>query len=166
MPITPFHFGLGAALGAIAPRQVSFLAFCAVNVAIDLESLVHLVAGIHPVHTFFHTYLGASLAGAATFTAFWALARWPPAQRAAMAGRSTALEPMAVAIGCATGAWSHVLLDSVMHSDMRPLAPWSDANALLGAVSLSTLHLACLGALVLGGVVLLARVLVRHRRDS
>ena len=37
MPITPFHFGPGAALHVLAPRHVSFLAFCAANVVIDVK---------------------------------------------------------------------------------------------------------------------------------
>ena len=45
MPFTPFHFGPGAALHALAPRHVSFMAFCGTNVLIDVESLVNLVTG-------------------------------------------------------------------------------------------------------------------------
>ena len=46
MPITPFHFGPGAALHAISPRHVSFLAFCAANVLTDLESLYFLLLAL------------------------------------------------------------------------------------------------------------------------
>jgi len=42
-------------LQAIAPRHISFLAFCAANVLIDVESLYNLVQRRHPVHAFFHT---------------------------------------------------------------------------------------------------------------
>jgi hypothetical protein len=42
-----------------------------------------------------------------------------------------------------------VILDSLMHADMLPLAPFSVANPLLQAVSLGTLHLARLAAGVL-----------------
>jgi hypothetical protein len=42
-----------------------------------------------------------------------------------------------------------------MHADMQPIAPLSTGNALLGVVSLGSLHLLCvaggaLGALVIG----------------
>src|SRR5581483_7315107 len=47
MPITPFHFGPGAAIHAAAPRCVSFLAFCAANMLIDFEPLYYLLTG-HP----------------------------------------------------------------------------------------------------------------------
>jgi len=51
--------------------------------------------------------------------------------------------------GAFTGTLSHIVLDSFMHSDMRPLSPFSDANSLLGMVSLEWLHL----GLVISGFV-------------
>lgn len=157
MPITPFHFGLGAALHAAAPRRVSFLAFCAANVLIDVESLVNLLQHRHPVHAFFHTYVGATLMAAATLLLFLALRAL--VRRASLTGwwvRWQDLTPKAVAAGALLGAWTHVLLDSVMHGDIRPLAPFSDANALQGVIPLGTLHLGLmvLGAAGLAGVVL------------
>ena len=75
MPITPFHFGPGAAIHALAPKHVSFLAFCASNVLIDVEPLYFLLTDQYPVHRFFHTYIGASLVAAATVLLF-ASCRW------------------------------------------------------------------------------------------
>ncbi|WP_457417953.1 DUF6348 family protein [Roseateles sp. P5_E7] len=150
MPITPFHFGPGAALQAMAPRHVSFLAFCAANVLIDVESLYNLVHGRHPVHAFFHTYVGATLAALAIVAAFWLL------RRAGVKRPLPNLTLRQVAIGAALGAWSHVLLDSVMHHDIQPLMPFSAGNALQGWISLPTLHAACVSlgfaALVLIGL--------------
>lgn len=150
MPITPFHFGLGAALHGAAPKAVSFIAFCAVNVFIDCESLYNLVRRRDPVHAFFHTYLGATLIAAALLGLFvvlrWLASRyWLPNIL-----RWRDLKSGQVAVGALLGAWSHVVLDSVMHSDIRPLAPFSDANALHGALSLSDLHLLCVALAVIG----------------
>jgi hypothetical protein len=39
-----------------------------------------------------------------------------------------------------------VLLDSIMHADMAPLAPFASSNAMLGAVSLRALHLGCVAS--------------------
>ena len=41
--------------------------------------------------------------------------------------------------------YSHVFLDSVMHADMRPLLPLSDANASLFWIPVDVLHVACVG---------------------
>jgi hypothetical protein len=70
MPFTPFHFGLGAALHAVAPRNVSFLAFCAVNVLMDIEPLYFLLTNQLPLHRFFHTYVGATVILTATAVLF------------------------------------------------------------------------------------------------
>jgi membrane-bound metal-dependent hydrolase YbcI (DUF457 family) len=152
MPITPFHFGPGAALQAIAPRHISFLAFCAANVLIDVESLYNLVHRRHPVHAFFHTYVGATLVALAIVAVFWLL------RRTGVTRLLPALTLRQVAIGAALGAWSHVLLDSVMHADIQPLQPLSAANGLLRIVPLSALHWGCLAC----GVVAIAIAGIRY----
>lgn len=154
MPITPFHFGPGALLHAIAPRHVSFLAFCTANVLIDLESLYNLTHHRHPVHAFFHTYVGATLVALACIAAFAVLSRLAAALPLPNVLSWKQLSLRQVAIGAALGAWSHVALDSLMHRDIAPLAPISTGNALLGVVGLGVLHWACLLAGLLGLVVL------------
>ena len=62
MPFTPFHFGPGALVSAAARKYVSFLAFCAVNVLIDVESLYNMLTRQPRIHTFLHTYVGATVA--------------------------------------------------------------------------------------------------------
>lgn len=69
MPVTPFHFGPGALVHAVAPRWVSFLAFAVANVITDVEPLYDMVMGRVPLHRFLHTYVGASVVLLAT----WAL---------------------------------------------------------------------------------------------
>lgn len=164
MPITPFHFGLGAALYAAAPRRISFLAFCAANVLIDIESLVNLIQQRHPVHAFLHSYVGATLMVGATLALFLALRGFAARFWLPNPLRWQDLTPKAVAIGAALGASSHIVFDSIMHADMRPLAPFSDANALLGLLGLAELHLLCLGLAVLGIAVLCLRRL--HSDDQ
>ena len=50
--------------------------------------------------------------------------------------RDTHISWSAAAAGAFIGTYSHVLLDSIMHADMAPLAPWSPHNAMLGAVTI------------------------------
>ncbi|MBW8847824.1 MAG: hypothetical protein JF607_22915 [Burkholderiales bacterium] len=140
MPITPFHFGPGAALHTLAPRQVSFLAFCAANVVIDVESLYNLVHHREPVHAFLHTYVGATLVWLGLAVLFWLACRLQ-----AVASR-TRLTLRAVALGALLGAYSHVLLDSVMHRDIQPLMPFAAGNPLQGLISLQALHWSCLAS--------------------
>ena len=143
MPITPFHFGLGAALHAASPRTVSFLSFCTTNVLIDLESLYNLVHHRHPVHAFLHTYAGATLAALGAITMFLAL-RWFASRfwlPDLFGWRSLGVKQ--VAVGAFLGAYTHVALDSIMHSDIAPFSPFSASNGLYRIVSLDHLHLLC-----------------------
>lgn len=152
MPITPFHFGPGALLHAAAPKYVSFLAYCIANVLIDFESLYNMVRGNYPVHAFFHSYFGATFVVVATLLLFVS-ARW----FAAKAWLPNMLQwreltVRQVFIGAVLGAYSHVILDSIMHQDIRPLLPFSTSNGLLDTVPLGFLHIACLVAGVVGGI--------------
>ena len=146
MPITPFHFGPGLLLKAAAPRHVSFAAFVAANVAIDVESAYFLLTGGWPVHRSVHTFLLATLVG---LGAGWLVHR--------LAGRR--LGP--ALLGGALGGFTHALLDGIMHADMSPLRPFADGNPLLLATSLAALHLFC----VLSGAVGLLWLL-NSSRDS
>jgi len=50
------------------------------------------------------------------------------------------------------GAYSHVVIDSIMHADLEPFAPLSTTNNLLGIISASLLHKVCIYSGMFGGV--------------
>lgn len=157
MPITPFHFGPGAVIHALAPQRVSFIAFCAANVLIDVEPLYFMLTNQFPLHRFFHTYVGALPVALATISLFYA-ARWFAARfwlPNVFGWRALGRGP--VVLGAALGSISHIVLDSIMHGDIRPFAPFSQENPLLMAVSLSTLYLACLLAGLAALIIVIAR---------
>ena len=63
--------------------------------------------------------------------------------------------PWRVAFGSAfIGAYSHVLIDSVMHADVLPLYPFSPASPLHAIISIDALHVVCLATASVGGLVL------------
>ena len=157
MPFTPFHFGPGAALHAAAPKHVSFLAFCAANVIIDIEPLYFMAIQQFPLHRFFHTYVGASIILLLTVALFMGTLRLASVVPLPNMFGWKQLTIRQVVVGAALGSYSHIVLDSIMHSDIRPFAPLSDGNPLLGAVSLSTLHWSCLAAGAVGLVAVRAR---------
>ena len=165
MPVTPFHFGPGAAIHALAPRHISFVAFCAANVLIDIEPLYFMLTGQYPLHRFFHTYVGAScitLVTALLLIAGLKLAsrlRWPDVLQL------QGLHALPIWLGAALGSYSHIVLDSVMHADIVPLAPFSRVNALYQCLPLETLHLACVGAALFALVLMGLRWLRRNMSD-
>jgi membrane-bound metal-dependent hydrolase YbcI (DUF457 family) len=150
MPLTPLHFGPGAAIHAVAPKHVSFLAFCMANVLIDVEPLYYMLSDQYPIHRFFHTYIGATVVAAITVIIFAVFLRFASRWRLPNFCEWQVLTFLAVTLGAAIGAYSHIVLDSLMHYDMTPLAPFSNANPLLQAVSLTALNWSCLAAGVAG----------------
>jgi len=170
MPITPFHFGPAAAIKAVAPRHFSFTMFAFTNIVIDVEPLYFMAMGDWPIHRFFHTYAGATVAAVVCFfigrpVCSWAIRVWNGRLNEAQA-RWLSVEPhiapLPAATGAATGAWSHVLLDSLMHSDMQPLAPFSAASGMVHLVTIAQLELFCVLTGVLGVAILLAMALRRR----
>ena len=167
MPFTPLHFGPGALLHAVAPKHVSFLAFCAANIVIDVEPLYYMLSGQFPVHRAAHTYVGAAVVALLTCALWWGTSKLASVVRLPDLFGWRRLAFRQIAIGATLGSMSHVLLDSVMHSDLRPLAPFGDANPLLRLVSLGTLHEICVVAGVLGiALVGVRRLRVGRRRRA
>ena len=76
-----------------------------------------------------------------------------------LAGARLIAWPAAI-VGALVGTYSHVLLNSVMHADMRPFAPISEANMALRLISVGGLHV--LG--VVSGVFGTLLLGVSHRR--
>jgi len=173
MPITPFHLGPGAALKSVLGRRMSFAVFGLANGLIDLEPIANFVLTGDPAHRFFHTLIGATIV---VLVSVWPgrllcerLLRWWNSRLSPAQARYLAVEPAigvgAAATGAALGAYSHVVLDSVMHVDVLAFAPFSERNALQGLISIDALHLGCVLA-GLAGLAVLAFPMARRAAAS
>jgi hypothetical protein len=60
-------------------------------------------------------------------------------------------------IGSLVGAWSHLLLDSFMHFDIKPLSPFTNKNLLLGTISVGWLHAICIVLGLIGSLLLIIK---------
>lgn len=170
MPVTPFHFGPATAVKAMAPKHFSLVAFGLTQLVIDIEPVFYILRGMWPIHRFFHTYLGATavalvvvIFGKPICEGVLRLWNWrlSESQRTWL-GVNPKISFAAAISGAFFGAYSHVLLDSIMHSDMLPFAPFADQNGLLYIISIERLHEVCALAGILAGVVLLV-LLVRRK---
>jgi hypothetical protein len=164
LPITPFHLGPGAAFKALLGRRFSFTVFAFSQGLIDLEPIAWWLATGDPLHPALHTYAGALVVAALAFwpgrpVCEWVLRRYnaglSPSQARWLAV-PPAISPLAAASAALLGAWSHVFLDSIMHFDVRPWAPFAAGNALHEVISIDALHLACVAAGAAGVLVLIA----------
>lgn len=163
MPFTPIHLGPGLAFKAIGGRRFSFMVFGGAQVLMDIEPLVGILRGWPVLHGYTHTALGALVIG----TVAGIIGR--PISEFALRRLRIAYPPFtwgASFAGAYVGSFSHVALDAVMHADMNPFWPVLAGNPWLGAVSLDTLHLACLAAGLLGLAVLGGRALARRANGA
>ena len=158
MPATPFHFGPGLLVKAAAPRQFSMAAYSLAQVVIDIESGYYLLQHASPVHRQAHTFALGGLIGFLCGLIVSQLGTWVARPRDVVP-EALAAEyrlPIAVYSGIFGGLF-HSLLDGIMHADMRPFRPFTDANPLYGIVSVRVLYLFCIVTGLIGAVLLLAR---------
>lgn len=160
MPFTPLHMGPGLAIKALAGRHFSILTFGIAQVAMDIEPLVGLIRGSYILHGPTHTYLAALVIAAVVAVISPSLCR-PILRRwnrelsfrhLAWLVEPESFAPVPVIAGAFAGTISHVILDSIMHSDISPLAPWSNTNGLLGLISVGALYQFCVLAGLFGVV--------------
>jgi hypothetical protein len=147
MPVTPFHLGPGAVFKAIGGRRFSFMVFGGAQVLMDIEPLVGILRGSVVLHGPSHTLAGAlgigTLAGlVGRPISAWVLRR--------LAIPHYPFTWTASFLGAYVGTFSHIVLDALMHPDMRPWWPLSNGNGLLGAIDVGWLHAGCALAAVLG----------------
>ena len=140
MPFTPLHMGPGMVFKAALSRHFSLVVFGLTQIALDVEVLGHLARNAERLHTFWHTYLGATLlAGVLTVlgkpASQWIKAAWNHFAKRRHALNFTVSIPttwVASFTGAFIGAYSHILLDSLYHLDLTPWQPWSAGNRLRG----------------------------------
>ncbi|AGX88619.1 hypothetical protein Cenrod_2565 [Candidatus Symbiobacter mobilis CR] len=163
--------GPGLALKALLGGRCSLGAFAVAQVAMDIEPLVGMLRGAEILHGTTHTVWAALLIAALVAPATPWLAgpfvrRWN--RELLHYHLPWLIEPEtfssgAVVCGALLGTLTHLALDSVMHADMHPLAPWTASNPWMGAMSIPTLHTLCLLSGVVGMVVYVLRARFLHR---
>ena len=153
MPFTPFHMGPGIAIKALLRGSFSLMVFGWSQIVMDIQPLLAMLTGEGRLHGFTHTYIGAFLL--AVFSGltgkylgqFGLFVLGVDRQRRIVIGWTVAI------VSAFMGTFSHVLLDSIMHADMTPLAPFSSANAMLYWISVDALHVFCLVSALVGALV-------------
>jgi hypothetical protein len=163
MSITLLHLGPGSVFKAIGGRRFSFVVFGLAQFAMDLEPIGQFLGGSSPLHGPVHSILGATVVGAIVVVVGRSLGerllrlwnrRLSPMQR-----QWLYVEPrlswIETAVGAFVGTYSHVLVDSIMHTDVRPLYPFGDVNDLADIISAGEMDALCFALGVIGVLMIL-----------
>lgn len=152
MPFTPFHMGAALLVKPAAQKHFGLITCGVAQIAMDIEPFIGMVRNSEKLHGPTHTVLGAIVIG--LFVAPLSPSICRPILRRynqeVMAYKLCWLlepaEPTRLAIwpGALGDTLSHIVLDSFMHYDMRPLAPFSDANSIFNVLSHDGVYELCL----------------------
>jgi hypothetical protein len=166
LPVTPFHLIAVTPVKAALPKHFSWSIFALTNILIDLEPITLFIVTLNPQHLFFHTILGATLIAAlsATIGKQWCKAAidiWNEEinnkKEDKLFRADNRISSFSAWFSALLGAWSHLLLDSFMHDDIKPLSPFTDANVLFGTISIGWLHTICVFLGLLGAFALILK---------
>jgi len=159
--------GPGLLIKALLQGSFSLMVFGWAQIVMDIQPLVVLMTGKGHLHGFSHTYIGATL-----LAVFSALSGKYLSELGLRLLGLTRHGPVHIGwwitiLSAFIGTYSHVLLDSIMHSDLQPFYPFLYSNRLLGIISISALHQFCLYSGLLGaGIYYLVRFRQKARAGS
>jgi membrane-bound metal-dependent hydrolase YbcI (DUF457 family) len=155
--------GPAVALKACLQGGFSLMVFGWAQVVMDVQPLAVMLTGHGHLHGFSHTYIGATLLGA-----FSALSGKYLSELGLRVLGHTEFLPISWFVACVSaliGTYSHVALDSIMHGDIEPLAPFTSTNLLLGLISIEALHWFCAFSGLVGAVVYYVVARMQARRS-
>lgn len=158
MPFTPFHMGAALFIKPALDRNFSVITFGIAQVAMDIEPGVRMALGTNVLHGATHTILGALVMAIlvmliAPRICNHLLTKWNKEAiyyKQSWLLHSSAVSNTAVTMGAFFGTLSHLLLDCLIHHDIHPLSPFSQANPCLGLISHDGVYQACVAAGVFG----------------
>ncbi|MCG8670050.1 MAG: metal-dependent hydrolase [Pseudomonadales bacterium] len=150
MPFTPFHMGPGLLLKSILQGAFSLMVFGWAQIVMDVQPLIVLISGEGHLHGFSHTYVGATLLAIFSIVTGKYLSELG---LKILGFRESTIAWWVVVLSAFLGTYSHVLLDSIMHSDVQPFYPFNLDNPFLRWISVGMLHKVCIYSGVLGAAI-------------
>jgi membrane-bound metal-dependent hydrolase YbcI (DUF457 family) len=141
MPFTPLHWGPALLIGLLVFPLLDLPCFLIASVIVDIEPAVLMFLGAPVWHAFFHTYLGATLAGIALVPIVYLLHR-PLEWLLRLLGLEQQKSLPRITVAALLGTNLHVLLDSFLYPEMNPFFPLL-GNPFLGLVTYGQILLFC-----------------------
>jgi membrane-bound metal-dependent hydrolase YbcI (DUF457 family) len=144
--------GAGIAIKAMSQRKFSLLIFGWAQILTDLEPLLVIITGKGTYHGYSHTYLGAAVIGIVAALTGKYLSE--TGLRLIGMSRYLPIRWPAAFVSAFIGTYSHVLLDSITHVDVKPFMPFSNANTLPGLISTGAMEVFLVFCGIVGSLVL------------
>jgi len=155
MPLTPFHLGPASALGLIFNKYINLTTFVIANVIIDIEPFLILLLGLNSnLHGFSHSFLGGGIIAIVLSTLIIIFTK--KIQKINILGIKQNFSKKAIWIASFSGIYVHILLDSPLYRDIKPLYP-SSYNPLYGILSVSTIYTLCIVLLIVAVLIYMFR---------
>lgn len=154
MPFTPIHMGPGIAIKALLQGSFSLMVFGWAQIIMDIQPLIVIITGEGHLHGFSHTYLGATLLACVAALSGKRLSEFG----LLVIDISKQENPIKISwaitfISAFIGTYSHVILDSIMHSDVQPFYPLWLSNNLYDLITIEALHKVCIYSGLAGAVI-------------
>jgi membrane-bound metal-dependent hydrolase YbcI (DUF457 family) len=157
MPYTPFHWGPSSWVGLLFFGYLNFLALLIASVIPDIEPFCVIIFGLNvPLHGWSHSFFGGTIIALVLSGFFYRYLKFINRIMAwtQLDQRSSCKKVLA---SCLVGVYSHVLLDSFLYTDIKPLLPLS-TNPFYGLVSSSAMYLFCSASFLVGGFLYLLKL--------
>jgi membrane-bound metal-dependent hydrolase YbcI (DUF457 family) len=146
--------GPGILIKSLLQGSFSLMVFGWTQIVMDIQPLIVLISGEGHLHGFTHTYIGAILIAIfSAVTGKYLSELGLKILRISKNESPISIVWWVVFLSAFIGSFSHVLLDSVMHSDVEPFFPFTLDNQLLGLISVSVLHKLCLYSGLVGAAI-------------
>ena len=153
MPFTPIHMGPGILIKALLQSSFSLMVFGWTQIVMDIQPLIVLITGEGHLHGFTHTYVGAFL-----LAIFSALTGKYLSELGLKILGIDKYQPISIDwwvsfLSAFIGSFSHVFLDSIMHTDVEPFYPITLTNDFHGMVTVTMLHKICMYSGFVGALI-------------
>ncbi len=145
--------GPGIFIKALLRSSFSLMVFGWSQIVMDIQPLIVLISGEGHLHGFSHTYIGAILL--AVFSALSGKYLSEIGLYILYINNQCQIKISwwVAFVSAFIGTFSHVVLDSIMHSDVVPFYPFTFSNNLLGIISVAHLHKLCIYSAFIGGII-------------
>lgn len=146
--------GPGILIKSLLQGSFSLMVFGWTQIVMDIQPLIVLISGEGHLHGFTHTYIGAIfIAIFSGLTGKYLSEFGLKILKVSENDNPISIMWWVVFLSAFIGSFSHVLLDSIMHSDVEPFFPFTLDNQFLEMISVSMLHKVCLYSGLVGAAI-------------